>query len=138
MSFTPALPAPARPTGGDGYNFSIRANKGGLVAVLFISAAAQERDFGGSLIGRRLAVSVGRGQDEGRLLLQLAPEGGIEATSALKGSVRLRLKPWDLLPRAAQKGGSCARAPHAGEGAVIILPRWADGKESLRAAPKGA
>lgn len=137
MSFSPAQPAPAPVPGGSGYTFGLRQTKAALTATLHISAAAQDRDFGRRLAPGFVAVGVGRGQDEGRLLLTPATEG-VLAKPAMKGSVCLRLKPWDLLPKEPKKSEACKVAGKTDCGVIIILPRWADGKDALRVAPKVA
>jgi hypothetical protein len=76
-------------------------------------------------VDKEFAIGVGRGVDEGRLLIHPVEQGGFKATRSFRDSAAIKIGAWDLLPkdkRPSQSGKVLRVTP---EGVVIELPKWA-------------
>ncbi|MCK5501447.1 MAG: hypothetical protein KAI82_09395, partial [Tritonibacter mobilis] len=80
----------------------------------------------------RLDVSVGRGADEGKLMLRVHKDGEFKFSASAKGSVYFKAAPWGDLPKDDRPSASCEITddPTEDEKAgtitnVIELPDWA-------------
>ncbi|MCP3970040.1 MAG: hypothetical protein GY717_06945 [Rhodobacteraceae bacterium] len=125
MAFTPATPPEAK-TPGTGISAVLRVSKTLNTVRLFLSATAQAEHFGGSIIGRKLRVEIGSGEDEGRLLIALDERGAVAANPFLKkGGATLVLNAWGNLPGAPRPKGDCSISRSGGGEAVLCLPSWA-------------
>lgn len=82
MSFTPAPPMPTGAPKTGGVSCYLRPTKRGLTFTLYFSAGAQEQVFGGSIVGRRFLLGIGRGSDEGKLQIMAVPDDSETAASA--------------------------------------------------------
>lgn len=125
MPFTAAPPLPSPKPAGTGVTFSIRVGKRTSAAQLVLTDAMQKQLFGGPLAGKRAMLGVGRGSDEGKLLVSLHEKGDFEFRASIKGAVYLKCGLWDLLPKDKRPAASCKVLTSSSEGVVIQLPSWA-------------
>jgi hypothetical protein len=125
MPFTAAPPIPSPKPAGTGVSFSIRVTKRASAAVLVLTDAVQKQLFDGPIAGRRAMVGVGRGSDEGKLLVTLHDDGAFEFRSSIKGSVYLKCGVWDLLPKDKRPAASVKILSASAEGVLLQLPTWA-------------
>lgn len=128
MTFTPARPFNPTPKPG-GITFSSRL-RGSDRAELFMSLPAQQEHFGESINGWDFLLMIGRGEDEGKLLLrpiaenEEIPSDAVRAHQSMKGSVRLVVAAWDLLGKETMKGAPCKALEFSDRGLLILLPDW--------------
>jgi hypothetical protein len=125
MPFTAAPPIPAPKTAGTGVSFSIRVTKRAAAAMLVITEVVQKQLFDGPVAGRRAMIGIGRGSDEGKMLVTLHDEGTFEFRPSIKGSVYLKCGLWDLLPKDKRPAASCKVLTASPEGVLIQLPSFA-------------
>lgn len=123
MSFTNALP-PVGNTIKTGISFGISARSRGVTARLTFTAQAQQEIFNRPIAGLAFRVQVGRGQDEGRLLLSLDENGELQARGGVRGSASIPMKAWDLLPQAKTPAAPCDLLEGRADGLLIKLPVW--------------
>lgn len=130
MSFAPLQPPPSRSLSRSGIVFSRKTSARGDTATLTLNAQVQEDLFGQSVVGSRLEILVGRADDEGSLLIRLLEDGRHEDRAAhiaqklMKGSVRVKLRPWDLLGEHEAAGEGCEIEQVSDRGIVLRLPAW--------------
>lgn len=124
MPFTDVSP-PEVVSSKTGISFSLSAGKKATVARVSFTAQAQEEIFGGSIAGKSFFAKVGRGADEGLLLIVQQKDGDLEAKSSMHGSASIKMKAWDLLPKDKRPAVQieCLR-PEMG-GFIFKLPPWA-------------
>lgn len=112
---------------GSGARISQRASKRSRYVTLSLTADFQNRFFGGACAEGFAQVEVGRAAEKGLLrisLCQSSTDHAVSISAAIKGSVRLKIESWDLLPKEAQPASDCHVRDH-GEGFVILaLPDW--------------
>lgn len=129
MTFVPAQP-PKTKSKATGVSFCSRL-RGSDTASIYLSAEFQTENFDESVIGWKFNVLIGRGENEGKLLLQPLPEGkdataaAVTASRIMKGTARISVRAWDLLGRDTVKSEPC----RAGDfdpvkGLMIELPAW--------------
>ncbi|GEM_PF-4636700 len=124
MGFTP-IKAPLKASDNrTGISLSLLVSKKAAVARLSVTARVQEEIFGGPIAGRRFEASVGRGQDEGRLLLVEKEGGALEARKSVAGSAMIRMVAWDLLPKDKRAGAEVRFLEAAQGGWLFLLPDW--------------
>ncbi len=124
MPFSDAPPPAAPAATGSGISFGLSVGKRRSSCRLTIRKAAQEKIFGADLTGKRAHVKVGRGADEGRLLIQIARDGEFEFRPSMHGSVMLTLGTWDLLPKDKRPAAECSLHSVNGSSVVLQLPSW--------------
>ncbi len=126
MPFTPAPAiAPPKPPG-TGITCSLRISKRGRNSFwLIFTADAQKRLFGGSIIGKEVSVGIGRGSDEGKILVSFVEGGGFIAAASMHASAAIKVGAWDLLPNDKRPSQSGEVLSVAKEGVLIKLPKWA-------------
>lgn len=130
MSFVPHHPPTAKPKStGIMLSRTNSPRRGDLVTLSF-RPDLQEHLFGGSIAGRRIEVLIGRGDDEGLLLLRALAEGRQLDRVAHVGRVlprgggKIELRPWNLLGDHVAKSMPCRLEDIGERGAVIRLPDW--------------
>lgn len=126
MPFTPApAVAPPKPAG-TGISCSLRISKRGSNTFwLIFNQEAQQRLFGGSIVGRHVSVGIGRGSDEGKLLVAFVEDGGFEVSRSFRGAALIKVGAWDLLPKDKRPVGPGEVVTVSAEAIVIKLPKWA-------------
>lgn len=124
MPFTDVSP-PEPTTSKTGISFGISEGKRTKTARITLTAQAQKEVFGGSIVGKRFCAKVGRGQDEGRLLLIQVDDGELEAKASMRGSASIKMKAWDLLPNGKVPSQACELIEPSMGGFVFQLPKWA-------------
>jgi hypothetical protein len=125
MSFTPASPPTIKPTGaGTGFSISFLYSKKSKVVRITVTASAQAEHFGGSIIGKRLDLMIGRDSDRGRIKLVLAEEGVFEVVGGIKGSAFIKADRWNLLPDDKRPPQSLLVAFTDATGTTLMLPDW--------------
>lgn len=128
MSFLAARPVKPK-LGHTGISFSSRP-RGSDRAELFLTAAAQQEHFGEYVSGCAFTVLVGRGDDEGKILLCPVPENAeippeaVTARNSLRDSVKIAIMAWDLLGPEKQAGKPCKPLDFTDRGLLIELPAW--------------
>lgn len=137
MSFTIARAYSAKSSGAGkicvNAAVSIRSSDQAVRVSITLNALAQEKLFGGPLIGGRVAVEIGRTTDQGKVRMAVDKARGSEVRRAPKGSVRIDIAGWDLLP-AERQAKAAMRFVSASEAGVIFeLPSWGQ-PEAARAA----
>lgn len=128
MTFTPAKP-PQKAA----YLKAIRARlnniKGGGTVTLFFPVGEAERLFGPDAVGPGYALGIGRAGDGGTILIARpgADKGGVfEMRRSMRGSTRLVIGAWDMLPRENHKAVACRIEQAIPDGIVLRLPDWAN------------
>lgn len=124
MPFTDVAP-PVETTNSTGISFSLSVGKKARTARISFNKQAQEEIFGGPIIGKKFFAKVGRGQDEGRLLIVQQDDGDLEAKAAMRGSASIRMKAWDLLPNDKRPAKSIELLEPSMGGFLFLLPSWA-------------
>ena len=125
MSFNPAPSVAPPKTAGDGISFSLLISKRSKAARFYINAAAQERYFGGEIVGKKAVCLVGRGSDEGRVRIMLSDDGDFQFTASMKGTAVLKVGHWDLLPDDKRPSAQCKVISHTNVQLDLELPTWA-------------
>ncbi len=128
MAFVEATPATAKskPQPGPQITANLRQTAGGMRVRVYLNALAQEECFGASVSGQQLSVKIGTGDDEGRLLVALDPDGKFHARPFLRmGAVVIAIDGWANLPSEARPKASCRLAERVNKGAILELPSWA-------------
>ena len=124
MPFTEIAP-PEVKSNKSGISFSLSVAKKTSTARISITAAAQQELFGKSIVDAKFTAKVGRGADEGKLLLIEDPEGTLVAKSSMHGSAFIKMKAWDLLPKDKRPSQSIESLGSKDGGLLFELPRWA-------------
>jgi hypothetical protein len=126
MPFTDAPPPPGKPKIGTGISMSLQSLKGGrMKARITFSAEIQKTIFGGPIAGSKFQVRVGRGSDEGKLLVVRTEDGDFTASDGVKGSSSLTVGAWDLLPKSKRPAASVEVASRPSNFEVVLkLPEW--------------
>jgi hypothetical protein len=128
MTFLPARPVKTAPKT-TGISFSTR-NHQSERAEIFITAGAQQEHFGETIIGWHFKVLVGRGEDEGKLLLEPLAEGkdptpdAIKANKGIRSGAKIAVAVWDLLGPVKTAGMPCKVLDFSERGLLIELPDW--------------
>lgn len=122
MTWSKAKPPSQPGSNGTGISFGLRGKKN-LTAILILTEEFQMNNFGRSIVGESVAVHVGRGTDEGKVMV-VPGEGDLEAKASMRGAVALRMAPWDLLPKSQNKAERGHFVRMEGGGVVIQLPQW--------------
>ena len=81
--------------------------------------------FGKSIIGEKFSAQVGRGADEGKLLLRRDGNGDLIAKPSMHGSASIKMKAWDLLPKSKMPAMSIEMIGSHEGGRLFQLPPWA-------------
>ena len=123
MSFTDVAP-PEINTAKTGVSFSLAVGKKASVARMSFTAAAQMEIFERSIIGDRCVAKVGRGADEGKLLLVMQDDGDLEFKASMHGSALIKVAPWDLLPKDKRPAGAVDLIGTGHGGLLFRLPPW--------------
>ncbi|MBV7394571.1 hypothetical protein [Mameliella sediminis] len=121
MPFKDARPPVQAAGPGTGVSISLAINKaGGGKVRLTLREDVQTARFGGPVAGKRFAVQIGRGSDEGRLRIFLDAMGAFEARAGIKGGATLYVAAWDLLPKSPRKAEPCRLKPFERQGELIL------------------
>lgn len=121
MPFTDVAPPEVKPAG-TGISFALAISKRTSAARMTFNLRAQEEIFGTPIAGRKCFAKVGRGTDEGKLLLVLQDDGDLELKSSMKGSASVRMKAWDLLPKDKRPAAPCTYVGRQEGGYLFKLP----------------
>lgn len=124
MPFTNIAP-PETATNKSGISFSLSIAKKTSTARISLTAAAQLELFGSSIIGEKFSAQVGRGADEGRLLIRRDGNGDLIAKQSMHGSASIKMKAWDLLPKSKMPAMSIETIGSHEGGLLFQLPPWA-------------
>lgn len=128
MSFIAARPVKPKATK-TGISFSSRT-RGSDRAEIFLTADAQQEHFGEYIKGWAFTVLIGRGDDEGKILLCPVPENAeipreaVTARNSLRDGVKICIMAWDLLGPEKQAGKPCKPLDFTDRGLLIELPEW--------------
>ena len=123
MSFTD-VSSPVQKPVATGISLGVLKSKSSHTARMTFTATAQQEIFGGSIAGQHFSAQIGRGTDEGKLLLRQDERGGLVATASVKGSVFIRMKAWDLLPEKKVPAEPCELQDTRQDGLLFKLPSW--------------
>ena len=124
MSFTPACAPLVAPKPGS-ISASLRENKRGVRTVCLTVTKSAQTGHLSEPIGKKFDVRIGRGEHHGILRIEERPDGAFTFTPLVRGSARMLLSAWDLLPKEKRPAGACERAGSDGNALLLRLPSWA-------------
>ncbi len=118
---------------GTGISARLHARRDGVTTFhLNMNKVFQDEHFDGCIEGEFVAMTYGTGADAGKMQVTIAAEGGgIVATAAPNGGVKMACTGWALLGKDSQKTAACHFVESVEGGIIVRLPDWANGKEKL-------
>lgn len=126
MSFTAAPPLPAPKPSGTGVSVALFHSKRGGYVRFTITEDAQRRFFGDVIYSRSCAVQIGRGSDEGKVMINLVENGPFAFSDrGIKGSCSVKVGVWDLLPKDKRPAAACEVVHFTDATLTLKLPSWA-------------
>ena len=135
MSFTPARPIVAVKNPGQITARLSFVKAGGKVAI-HLPAGEAARLFGDDPIGPGYAVSIGRGPDQGKILIGRvgAAKGGLfKKAGGIRGTSQIHFAAVDYMPKAKQASAPCSIVSFGAEGVILKLPEWATPRAAMEA-----
>lgn len=135
MAFVPASPPPGKSAGINARAERISASlnvtrTSGKSVFLYFNKEAQRVLFGGSIVGRRLTVELGTGDDAGIVRVRLDERGNARASGRRAGGAQVQIAAWGGLPDISIKAENCEYIAPTSGGHLIRLPEWAQPRQS--------
>lgn len=124
MPFTEAPRVPVSSGEGSGVSISMQVAKSGAKVRISLKKEVQEDHFGGSIIGQKFKVMIGRGVDEGLLQIRRDDTGEAVATASTHGGASIKVGRWDLLPKDKRPAQQCEIKQATPDMMVLKLPGW--------------
>jgi len=103
---------------------SLQYSKRRKTVRITVTAEAQKLHFGGSLVGKRVDVMIGRDGDRGRIRVCVAKDGAFECRKSVRDTVYIAINRWNLLPEDKRPAQMMRIASADDAGVTLMVPDY--------------